>query len=594
MRSVRPIYYAIPFGLMFGFGLIDVVRTAWMSPRDEAAATDGAGRGSSQSDLQVDSQSDSQSDSQAASQFASRGRGPAAGLTDDGSKGASAEKIANRVPQVAPVPMAGPRPYPAFAPAREMAAPRTVPRAGLVGAIEKALAVPGLNGARVSVLVRSLNTGEDLFSRYSSEPRIVASNAKIVTTASALVHLGADFQFVTRVFARGPIVGGVLDGDLIVVGDGDPDVVTRATSDLLLNRLVAVVKEARVSEVTGRLIVDDRIFDRGYIPDGWKRSALGKHYSAPVSGFTIHENTLRVDISPTTPGALAKVGVYPDVPGLEPQIQLTTGVIRSKNLIDVPAPVTPGRVRVKGSTPAGSNPQPVYAPWIDAAETSARVLFEELTRRGPVKIRGGGALIEPDTDLSANGRAIEQIGSVKTSLLDVLIRMNKDSTNGVAEHVFKRAGAAFNYEGTTESAVAAVLEAFARLGVDHASASCADGSGLSRDNLYTVRQLVDLLDAMYARAEYRDALVASFAHFGADGTLDNRLSDDAYRGRAIAKSGWLSGACALSGFAQSDSGEVMAFSVLLNGFKASPSEMKRVHDEIVRALIDLAPYGGGA
>jgi len=567
MRRVWPYRFALPFAAMVLFGLIDVARTAWIEPGKEAVAhadRDGARHDGNE---------------------ATPGATPA--RHDIGTL-----EVRSHAPAPA-VPRAEPRPYPTFVGPRPVSAPRVVQRNGLRGAIEKALATKSLRGAKVSVLVRSLATGEDLFSRYSREPRKVASNAKIVTTASALVHLGPEFEFVTRVHATGPIVDGVLQGDLVVIGDGDPDPVTRPEPDRLLHQLIAVVRNAGVNEVSGRLWVDDRIFDQRFIAEGWNPSQLGKHYCSPVSGFTIHENSLRVDVTPSTPSALAEVRVYPRVPCLRPQIQLKTGTSKSANLIDVPAPVTPGNAKVRGSTPAGSRPVPIYVPWVDAAPTSARVLFEALTTDGQVDIHGGYALLQQSLPTDQ----VELIGSVQRSLVDVLERMNKDSANGVAEHVYKRAGAAMSNGvggGSFPTGRAAALDAMTRLGVDLEGARSVDGSGLSRGNYFTVRQLVGLLSAMYSRPSYRQALVATFPRMGVEGTLRKRLRSDAYRERVIAKSGYITRASALSGFAQTDSGEVLAFSILLNDFSVGNHSMKQVQEEIVKALVDLAPVENGS
>ncbi|HHT9133552.1 MAG TPA: D-alanyl-D-alanine carboxypeptidase, partial [Candidatus Avalokitesvara rifleensis] len=112
-----------------------------------------------------------------------------------------------------------------------------------------------------------------------------------------------------------------------------------------------------------------------------------------------------------------------------------------------------------------------------------------------------------------------------------------------------------------------------------------DGSGLSRENRLSPRMIVDILSFMYGHEE-GDVFYKSLSTPGdKDGTLRNRLTEEPYRGRVKAKTGYISKASALSGYVETVSGKILAFSILINDFKVSNSEIKQIQDSICKVLV---------
>jgi D-alanyl-D-alanine carboxypeptidase/D-alanyl-D-alanine-endopeptidase (penicillin-binding protein 4) len=112
-----------------------------------------------------------------------------------------------------------------------------------------------------------------------------------------------------------------------------------------------------------------------------------------------------------------------------------------------------------------------------------------------------------------------------------------------------------------------------------------DGSGLSVRNLAAPRTVVKLLTHMYF-SEERDGWMDLMAIGGEDGTLSHRFRSDGMRGRVLAKTGTLTGACALSGYAETRSGRRLAFSIMANNYVGPAREARRFIDGIVEALLD--------
>jgi D-alanyl-D-alanine carboxypeptidase/D-alanyl-D-alanine-endopeptidase (penicillin-binding protein 4) len=164
-----------------------------------------------------------------------------------------------------------------------------------------------------------------------------------------------------------------------------------------------------------------------------------------------------------------------------------------------------------------------------------------------------------------------------------LVRMtNKPSDNFFAEMLLKGIARQATGRGTTAGGARIVADFARDLG---APARLVDGSGLSRSNRATPRRLVRFLAAMTGRDEF-DAWYASLPVAGRDGTLAGRMRSGPARGRCHAKTGTLSNVSALSGFCEARSGDLYAFSILMNG--VYPTGARQLQDRMAHALAAVA------
>lgn len=463
--------------------------------------------------------------------------------------------------------------------------PWVVARSTLSERLNSLLADKKLAGAKISVAVVSAADGAVLFQKDADAALIVASNNKVFTTAAAIRVLTPNFSFKTRVYSTGAFADGAVLGDLVVVGDGDPDVMNATPTEKasLAGRIAAALLAAGVKRVSGDVVIDDHVFDRQFLPPQWKKDQLAHDYAAPVAGFSLYENCLVVRVKPASKvGALASVDLLPKTSVLDDEVTLKTGSAKGKNSIVVPAPVAVGKVKISGQTPHGSSPVPLYLPLANPSATHPAALRDALIRAG-IAIGGKARLADAKLDV----KTMRSLATVESSLESVLHKLNKESSNVLAEHVYKRIGAAAYGSGTFQNAGKAVLETLRHYGIDATGAASADGSGLSRGNTFSARQTALVLRAMWqspARAMVVDSLPIS----GVDGTLRKRLTQNAYKGRVRAKTGYIAGVSTLSGYAATDSNEVLCFSILVNGVKGSTAA-KGVQDAIAKVLVDLGP-----
>ena len=462
------------------------------------------------------------------------------------------------------------------------------PPASADAALAELLARPTLKGIEVSVAVVDVADGRMLLARSIDAPRVPASNMKLVTTAAAVGLLGADYRFTTRFVAEGaPDADGLLAGDLVVVGGGDPclrgDILGALGIAEPAAFLADMLLEAGVRRITGALALDDGLFDDQRQHPEWPADDLDKAYAPPVDALSMHGNCLTLEVSGR--GGSPQARLVTATGGYRVENELRRAATSTEFLIWPRRPDESGMVRLTGTVGAAVDQRPVQVPVLDGSRLFGLSLLAELQRRG-VTVDGGLAL-RPGA-AAALGSPVE-LATYSSPLSTAVLLANKESDNSIAEHLFKLVGAEVVGEGSFAGGARAV-ERFLGQQVGTATVALAvrDGSGLAPTNRVTARCLVDVLTAM-ARgpADQRDVYLRTLPVSGLDGSLAERLAEAPYAGRVRAKTGWIGGASSLSGYAYTRSGRLVAFSLLFNGVPRGRNRyMKAAQDDICRLLVD--------
>lgn len=432
-----------------------------------------------------------------------------------------------------------------------------------------------VEGASVSVLARD-EDGEVLASRDPDRALAPASNTKLVTAALALDTLGPDYRFETRVEGHGERRGGRLDGDLVVVGTGQPDF---GMDDL--DELARSVAED-VEEVRGDLVLDGSRFDDQQLGPGWTWSDQRYYYGARSTALALDRNLVAVEVTGDGSGDF-EIGVAPDTEAVAVETDLDAG----EDDLRVYADHETGAVRVEGSLPAGTD-RTERVPVADPERHFGAAVREALTDAGidvAGEVRLGSA---PGGDPAFSTR----VESAPVS--DLVREMNVPSDNFVAEQLARTVAAEFGNgpgdgeergDGESSADARGTWETWEEIATDFLEARGAgacrirDGSGLSRYNLVTARALADLLDWARERP-WADAFFGSLPAPG-EGTLANRL-DDAPGVRA--KTGTLTNTCALSGVLRREGDPDVTFSVVLGGLTVEADAARERQDAFVRTL----------
>ena len=432
-------------------------------------------------------------------------------------------------------------------------------RAFVRGAISEAVdAGLSAGSTNVAVVVKELGTNGELVDISGDRSFRPASNLKLATTAAALTLLGADASFSTHFDSSSEPSGGVLEADLIVRAGSDPLFSEESAGRVIpmLEPWVSALRASGVAEVRGDLVLDLGTFPEPVQPTGWPDSSQHwQDYCALSSGFSANGGCVSVSVEAGQAGAPARVVVSPSSYGMALDVAVSTTARRSA--LTVSAVVSEGRVRVRGNIPADV---PSYVR--SFAHPDPVKLFGGVLRRA---LAQGGIRIDGDVEVRRGVVAPIRLASLNRPIIDALVPINTHSNNAVADQLFMKLGADVLSDGSRSGGERAVLTALERLGVDSAGWRQVGGSGLSRDNRVSARQLVMLIDSVLdSDGEVADAYARSLAVAGQSGTLSDRMSGGVAEGRVLAKTGFIGGTSALSGLARGLSGRVYVFSVLVN------------------------------
>jgi serine-type D-Ala-D-Ala carboxypeptidase/endopeptidase (penicillin-binding protein 4) len=441
-----------------------------------------------------------------------------------------------------------------------------------------------------AVDVMSLATGEHLYSLNPGKLMMPASNMKILTVAAAAETLGWNYTFTTTLEARGAISGGVLHGDLIVRGNGDPTINARSgRADAVLGEWASALTAAGISSIEGRIVGDDQAFDDEGIGAGWAWDYLQYSYAAPVGALELNENTAALLVSPgSAPGAPIVVDLTPGS-GLTLVNRAVTGPPESPDKIEYRRLLDQPVLEVTGSIPAGAGPSRYFVAVVNPTVFFVRSLKDALVARG---IAVSGEAVDLD-DVAAGMQIAPAAGTrvvVSTRsppLSEIATVLMKVSQNLYAETLLKALGAANGGLGTAEGGKIAVYTLLDRWNVPRDAYVMYDGSGLSRYDYVTAATLTTVLERMYRDPRHRDAFLATFPIAGKDGSLASRLRRTRAEGNALAKTGSISNVRSLSGFVRTRDDEVLAFSILANDFPIQAATVNYIADLAVEILANF-------
>lgn len=463
------------------------------------------------------------------------------------------------------------------------------PRAArFAAAAARVLSRKELEGATVGIELRSLTRESRVWSRNASHPFAPASNMKLVTLYLSLAILGPDWNFETPLIAGGPVVaGGRLEGDLWIRGGGDPTLqpcfFESEDENAPLQPFVQALTLLGIRNIKGDLVVDDRAFDREFIPQGWPQNQLGEEYAAPVAALSLDGNCLHVRItshSGSAPGAELRPPVF----GWRLLSELASAN-GTQFQVGVVPPDSAGGIRVRGTVGAEVGVGTVKMPVADPPLYFANALRAALERAG---VTIGGAVRRANDGEQPDPKG-KTLFTRRSPLIPALQRCGKESDNTIAEHLLKCCAAVRFGVGSEEHGAQLVQELATELGVVPGQVVATDGSGLSHLDQVTPAFLAAVLAKAYA-APWRDEFVRCLPISGVDGTLEKRMTEASMQYRVRAKTGFIKEVSALSGYALSGEAgdqEVFAFSFVINGFKGANAEMKRIQDDLCRAVVSL-------
>ncbi len=501
---------------------------------------------------------------------------------------------------------------PALAQQPSTAPDRPATLAELQSRIAALLDQPKFASARWGARIITTDGGV-VFERDVDKSFTPASNMKLYTSAAALDAFGPDFKIKTSVYATRPVgKNGVLKGDLIVYGRGDPNLSPRFDSDdpgrydelkpadtvTGIERLADQIKAAGIKTVTGNLIGDDSFFAGDLLGPGWEWDDAQFYYGAEVSALTVNDNSVRFTVTPA-----ARAGKPPSIK-IQPQtnylkiVNNAVTVADGQSRIGVHRPLDSNTVEFFGSVPRSVIEFRVDIAVHDPARFAAELLKEALDRRG-VRVRGRVERYDAVARVANpfdESKLLEIAGVESQPLAEMLKVINKQSQNMHTELMLRALGTrhpdALSLDDYGRPKSTALLGAeirsrfLQRAGIDVAPLSLRDGSGLARQNLVTPRSTAQLLEFMLTRP-YAKTWLESLTVAGVDGTLKRRMRDSAAANNMRGKTGTLTYVNALSGYIKTRRGQPLILSLMGNNYTGLGRETTGVMDQICVMLAEF-------
>ncbi|MEO1436652.1 MAG: D-alanyl-D-alanine carboxypeptidase/D-alanyl-D-alanine-endopeptidase, partial [Bacteroidota bacterium] len=389
---------------------------------------------------------------------------------------------------------------------------------------------PEMRNAGFGFSLRSVEGNEKLVEWNGDLSLTPASTLKTLTTASALILLGADYQYETQLAYTGEIDGnGVLQGDLYIIGSGDPSLGSdqlESTPDLhqLLDRWVGEIKQLGIRSIQGQVIGDGTCFESSTTPASWQWNDIGNYYGAGVSGLNILENLYYLDfeLSNSMKEGPKVAAIRPEIPYLILHNELkTAGKGSGDNAYIYGAPYTYTR-HIRGTLPLGPGPFTIKGSLPDAPFILAHWLTEALTKNG-VLVKGGiSTKLEMETFNLPEGDQLKIFYKhLSPKLSEIVYRANKESVNIYCEAMIKTIGLEKAGEGSLAAGLKAIQTLWESRGLDLEGVLIHDGSGLSPRNAITTNDLTGMLRKLALDEAAFPPFSNSLPLAGRDGTLKN-------------------------------------------------------------------------
>lgn len=459
-----------------------------------------------------------------------------------------------------------------------------------VQAVDRFVQDVSLKGATIGFSLVDLDTGHEVAGYQSDRVVVPASILKLWTTGSALHYLGPDFRFKTEILHNGQIENGVLKGDIILKGYGDPSLGSKYNKQedqgKLLQIIIAQIKQAGIQSVQGNIIGDGSFLTTPAESPQWTWMDLGNYYAGGAWGLNFADNeyelTFKQQSSLKSIPPITKI--EPSFPGMTIINEVTSaGASSGDNAYIYGAPFQLQRT-VRGTIPVGKGLFSIKGSMPDPPKFAAHQIKNALEGAGII-VSGEALSHREISSQAANPSDRKLIYEHKSPPLSELITViNKRSNNTYAEALYRYIGQLKEPGGDLIQSRVDIESWLGLLGADSSNQYVVDGSGLSRHNGITTGTMAQSLYNI-SKASYFDPFYASLPIPGEVGTLKNTFTNMPAMSSLKAKSGTLARVKSFAGYLNHSNGKRYAFVIICNQFGGKSAVISR---KIETLLYDLA------
>lgn len=477
------------------------------------------------------------------------------------------------------------------------------------------MARPEFAHARFGIEFYSVDQGSAIYRLNEQQLFVPGSTTKLLSEGTALELLGSDYRFHTRVYRMGTIKGDKLDGDIVLVASGDPDLSNRIQPDgtlifededhsyggpdskglpgdrsVVLAELAKQIATKGIRKITGKVIVDASLF-----PEGQRE--LGTR--VVLSPIVVNDNVVDVIVSPApTEGAPATLEIAPPTAYVKINNQVITGKAGSQSRVrytnDVTQPDGTHTVTLAGSIAAGERPSMV-AYRVPEPSRYAAVLLQEKLREAGVEVKPGSVSDQPDfkalaVDYKPENVIAEHISPPLKEDVKITLKVSQNLHASMAPFLL---GALLGKKAddVSQSGFDLEHEFLSKAGLDLTAAVQSDGAG--GDAYFTPDFMVHYLQFMSQQKNFDD-FYRGLPILGKDGTLFNIQVNSPAAGHVHAKTGTFSSYDALNrnmlvtgkglaGYMDTKSGEHLILAIYINNVSVSredPDAVKKIGDVV--------------
>lgn len=443
---------------------------------------------------------------------------------------------------------------------------------------------PDLKGGLAGISIRNAKTSEILYSRMGDVRLKPASNLKLFTAAAALSVLGPNYTFSTEILTDGQVKKNILNGNLYLRGKGDP---TLLKSNF--DKIARDIKALGINKIQGDLIGDDTWYDDvRYSRDmNWNDETY--YYGAQISALTASPDedydagTVIVEVKPGNDiGKKPSIILQPKTDYVEIINHAITGESDEEKNITIERTHGTNTIIVKGMIPKDTKSA---REWVAVWEPTyyAIDLFKQSLEEYGIHVDGR---IRTDS-APINAQMLKSYQSQPLS--ELLLPFMKLSNNGHGETLIKEMGRVVKGEGSWEKGLEVVESEISKLGVHTETIEIRDGSGISHINLIPPNEITSLLFAVQ-KERWFNQFFYSLPVSGAPermigGTLRDRMLNSPAQWQVRAKTGSIASVSSLSGYVDTNSGERLIFSIILNNL-LNDAKGKRIEDKIAVILAE--------
>jgi serine-type D-Ala-D-Ala carboxypeptidase/endopeptidase (penicillin-binding protein 4) len=428
----------------------------------------------------------------------------------------------------------------------------------------------------VSMSVRKIGSGEEIYAYQSKMALPPASTLKLLTTGTALDILGSDHTFKTQILRNGTIENNALDGDLVITSNGDFSFGSIRLGLNSLKEIVDVLKSKNIKKITGKIkIEENQHFD---IPSEWLMGDLGNYYGAHPKQFNYNENfyTVYFNGGENIGDSATVSGIFPNSESWKIENLVKTAEKGSGDQVNIVNLAPSNEIVLTGTVPQRSVNFEVKGSTPDINEVFIGLVKNECLKNG-IEIQGN------EMQVNLRNDTLAVLNSPPLSI--IAEHCNFRSVNFFADGIsnFLKSMASDSVENYDD-----FLKSYWKTrGLNLSNFKFLDGSGLSPLNTLSTQAMTSFLSKMNSSPQF-GSFLKTIQRVGKTGTVVSLDPKGITDGRIYAKSGSISGTRNYAGYFLDEKNEIYSFCIFLNGFNDTAQLFSRqLLQNLMFKMIDL-------